>query len=160
MSSAGFLVIGVGNRFRGDDGVGPWVADHLHRRGARAVEASGEGAGLIDLWSGSDTAVVVDAMRQDGAPGTIRCFDAHETQIPAGSFHYSSHLFGLAEAIAMARELGRLPRRLTVYGIEGDDFSAGERLSSAVRMAAERVADRIAREIAGCNGTSGQSGAT
>ena len=142
------LVIGVGNRYRRDDGVGPWVADRLRARGVRTVEASGEGAGLIDLWNEADTAVVVDAMRSAGVPGSVRRFDARHAEIPERLFAYSSHLFGLAEAISLARELDRLPRCLVVYGIEGADFTAGEGLSPAVRTAAEQVTRRVAEEIA------------
>lgn len=142
------LVIGIGNRYRRDDGVGPWVADRLGSRGLRVVEASGEGAGLIDLWREADAAFVVDAMRSAGTPGTVRRFDARHGEIPERLFAYSSHLFGLAEAISLARELDRLPRCLVVYGIEGADFAAGEGLSPAVRAAAEQVAKRVADEIA------------
>ena len=38
----------------------------------------------------------------------------------------------LPEAVELARELDRLPRRLVVYGIEGESFEAGEGLSPAV----------------------------
>ena len=141
------LIIGVGNTYRRDDGVGPWVAARLRDRGFPTVEASGEGAGLIDLWSAADTVIVIDAMRSAGATGSIRRFDARDAEIPAGLFAYSSHLFGLAEAISMARELDRLPRRLLVYGIEGEDFGAGEDLSPPVRIAAEKLVARLTKEI-------------
>ncbi|MCB9957925.1 MAG: hydrogenase maturation protease [Rhodospirillaceae bacterium] len=141
-------MIGVGNRFRSDDGVGPWVADRLAERGVRATEASGEGASLIALWEGAEAAVVVDAMASGGAPGSIRHFDAGAADIAAGTFAYSSHQFGLAEAVALARELGRLPGRLLVYGIEGESFAPGETLSSAVRAAADEVVARILADIA------------
>ena len=39
---------------------------------------------------------------------------------------------GLPEAVALARELDRLPTRLIVYGIEGESFETGEGLSDPV----------------------------
>ncbi|MCA8908361.1 MAG: hydrogenase maturation protease [Rhodospirillaceae bacterium] len=142
------LVIGVGNRYRTDDGVGPFVADRLAERGVAAREASGEGASLIGLWEGVDAAIVVDAMASRAAPGSIRRFEGATAEIPAGTFAYSSHLFGVAEAVALARELGRLPPRLVLYGIEGESFAAGEALSPPVRAAAEEVVARILTDLA------------
>lgn len=141
------LVLGIGNRFRSDDGVGPAVADRLRALGIPAEERSGEGAELIDAWQGHDTVIVVDACRSDAAPGTVLRIDAAVEPLPAGLFHYSSHLFGLAEAVETARALGRLPRRLIVFGIEGAAFGFGDSLSPAVEIAAGEVVRRVAAEV-------------
>lgn len=149
------LVIGIGNRFRCDDGVGPAVSDRLAALGIPAREHSGEGAGLIDAWTGAGRVVVVDATQSSAgagtapgtAPGTIVRLDAVGAAPPQGLFRYSSHLFGLAEAVEMARALGRLPDSLVIWGIEGADFGFGEALTPAVAEAADMVARRIAEEL-------------
>ena len=41
----------------------------------------------------------------------------------------SSHGFGLAHAVELARALGRLPSRLIVFAIQGETFDYGESLS-------------------------------
>jgi hydrogenase maturation protease len=46
------LILGIGNRFRADDGVGPAVAGRLRALGIPAGEHSGEGAGLMEAWEG------------------------------------------------------------------------------------------------------------
>lgn len=145
--SLDLLVIGVGNRWRRDDGVGPWVVDRLAAHGVAGVALSGEGAQLMDAWRGAHRAVIVDASQSGAAAGTVRRFEATETAVPTGLFHYSSHLFSVAEAIEMARILRRLPQRLTVYGIEGRDFSQGEGLSAEVAAAA-RVVEAEIRALA------------
>lgn len=141
------LVLGIGNRFRSDDGVGPVVADRLRALDIPAEERSGEGADLIDAWQGHDAVIVVDACRSGVAPGTVLRIDATAGPLPTGLFHHSSHLFGLAEAVETARALGRLPPRLTVYGIEGAAFGFGDALSPAVDAAAEEVVRRVATEV-------------
>lgn len=141
------LVLGIGNRFRSDDGVGPVVADRLRALGIPAEERSGEGADLIDAWQGHDVVVVVDACQSAAAPGTVMRIDAAAQPLPAGLFRYSSHLFGLAEAVETARALGRLPPRLTVFGIEGVAFGFGDTLSPAVGAAVEEVVRRVAAEV-------------
>jgi hydrogenase maturation protease len=64
-----------------------------------------------------------------------------------GQFRYSSHAFGVAEGIELARALGRLPCRLIVIGIEGIRFDHGESPSAEVAKAVERLAQHIAKEV-------------
>lgn len=123
--------------------MGPHVADRLAAKGVACLEVSGEGAELMDAWKSADHAVLVDAAQSGAAPGTVHRFDALAMTVPSGLFHYSSHQFSVAEAIEMARILGRLPERMTVYGIEGRDFSYGEELSPEVAVAAETVVAEI-----------------
>ena len=73
--------------------------------------------------------------------------------LPAHFAHTSTHAFGVAEAIELARALRQLPSSLVVYGVEGTTFEPGMCLSTAV---AERVhmlelladtADPLAQEL-------------
>ncbi len=145
------LVIGVGNAMRGDDGAGLAVARALAARvgpGVRVMEASGEGAALMDAWRDAETVILVDAARSGASPGTIHRFDAAKEPMPARFFHYSTHAFSVAEAVELARVLGALPPRLFVFGIEGRTFEAGAALSPEVARAAEEAAEEIARLLA------------
>lgn len=143
-------VIGVGNPFRGDDGVGRVVARRLRDRvpnGVGIVEASGEGAELMAAWEGSDTVVVIDAVQAGGAPGRVYRLDAHAEDIPRAFFNYSTHAFSVAEAVELARALRSLPPRLILYGVEGRIFDAGEGLSPGVEQAVDRVARRVLDDL-------------
>lgn len=142
------VILGIGNRYRSDDAVGPLVADRLAALGLPAREHSGEGAGLIEAWSGAEHVVVVDAMQSGARPGTVRRLDAGAEALPTGLFRYSSHRFGLAEAVETARALGRMPASLVIYGIEGRAFGFGEALSPEVAEAVEEVVRRVAGESA------------
>ena len=106
MSGTAPLVIGVGNPWRGDDGAGIEVA---RRVGGIAFE--GDGTGLVELWAGAEDAVVVDAAASGAAPGTVHRFDAAAGPLPARSLRSSTHHFGVADAIELARALDRLPPR-------------------------------------------------
>ncbi|MGB5559880.1 MAG: hydrogenase maturation protease [Paracoccaceae bacterium] len=137
------LIVGVGNRFRSDDGVGPWVAEKLRAAGHVAQIHAGDGTGLLDLFSTCDEIILVDATRSGTPPGTLITLDATRAPLRADLFHYSTHRFGLAEAVETARALGGLPRRLTVFGIEGGDFGAGIELTAPVARAAEALAAEL-----------------
>ncbi len=61
----------------------------------------------------------------------------------------STHSFGVAEAVELARALGRLPARIVVFGIEGRDFAQGEGLSPDVDAAVDEVVRRVTEEAMG-----------
>lgn len=137
------LIIGVGNRLRRDDGFGPIVAERLAQSGLPTREHSGEGAGLMDLFADLDCLILVDAAKSGARAGTIHRLNASSTPLPKGFFHYSTHLFGPAEAVEMARMLNRLPPQVHIFAVEGKDFAHGEGLSPSV----ERGAKTVEREI-------------
>ena len=144
------LVIGVGNEFRGDDAVGVLVARQLMARDLPNVTIlvqSGEGTDLMNAWEGAETVFVIDAVQSGAKPGTIHRFEAHEKPLPADFFCLSSHVFGVAEAIEIARSLGQLPSKLVVYGIEGNNFETGSSIGPAVEQAAENVVRQLLQEI-------------
>jgi hydrogenase maturation protease len=142
------LVIGVGNRDRGDDGAGPEVAARLRAQGVHAIEHAGDGLALIDLWDNHSAVVIVDAMVTGTTPGTVRRFDAAAGPLPREAFAVSSHALGIAEAVETARALGRLPAAVIVYGIEGQAFTLGAGLTSLVEQACLRVVQDILEETA------------
>lgn len=147
--SANVLVIGIGNPDRGDDGVGPMVARALEDRlspGITVLERNSDGLGLIGDWAGHDTVICIDAAAPMGEPGSIHRIDLSVSELPPDVAFTSSHAFGLAEAIALARTLGSMPQAMIVYAIEAAQFDHGAPLSAEVAAAARQVAEDVARE--------------
>ena len=144
------LIVGVGNPLRGDDGAGHAVIQHLRDlqpANVDLVTLSGEATGLIEAWTDADWVAVIDASRSDAAPATIQCFDTAAGDLPATLERRSTHGFGLAEAVALARNVGRLPARLLVYTIEGTNFEPGAALSAPVADAASALARELAETV-------------
>jgi hydrogenase maturation protease len=147
--SHGGLILGIGNEFRSDDGVGPYVARRLVERNLAGFEVSalrGDAAELMEAWDGRDAVVVIDAAQSGGVPGALHAFDAHSLDIPKHWFAGSTHSFGLEQAIELSRALGRLPERLMILGIEGRTFEPGRGLSPEVKRAADTLVDRLEAE--------------
>ena len=107
----------------------------------------GEPVGLIEDWAGADAVIVVDAVRSGAPTGTIHRLDPLAAPIPTALSQGSTHAFGLAETIELARALDRLPERLTVYGIEGACFEAGDALSPAVGAAVDAVRQELRERL-------------
>ncbi len=130
----GRIVIGVGNRDRGDDAAGIAVAEQVTGTISRVVPSGA--MDLYELWTAHDSVVIVDAMRSDATPGTVRHFDVSTTPLPSEAFA-STHSFGPATGIELARALGRLPARIEVIGIEVGDLAVGSVMSEPVEAAVE-----------------------
>lgn len=143
------LVVGFGNEVRGDDAIGIVIASGLERRAGafKVARQVGDGLSLLELWEGVDTVIIIDAANSGAAPGTIHRFDAHIEPLPGDLFHCSTHVFGVAEAIELARALDRLPSKVIIYGIEGENFDAGSQLSPALQDAAREVESRVLKDL-------------
>lgn len=141
---ASVCVICVGNRMRGDDGIGPRVADAIRERGipARLTICDGDPARMMAAWDGAELAIVVDAVNAGEAAGFIIEWDAVADDPPRAAFTGSTHAFGVAEAIALARALGSLPPRTVIVGIQIGALGPGEGLSPPV---ADAIPDVVAR---------------
>jgi hydrogenase maturation protease len=111
------------------------------------LEREGEPTGLIDAWGAGDEVWLIDAVVSGARPGTVHRLDATADALPAELFRTSTHHFGLAEAVEIARAVGRLPARLVVYGIEGASFDTGDRLSAEVEAAAAQVVAALREEV-------------
>jgi len=140
------LVVGLGNRDRGDDAVGPRVAERLRGRlpaGVDLVVHAGGGLDLLEVWEGCSEVVVVDAVRGSGPAGDVVRLDASREPVASTVAPASSHGIGLAEAVELARSLDRLPERLIVVGVEAGSFEPGAALSPALEHALARAADTV-----------------
>ena len=138
------VVVGLGSQYRGDDGVGPLIvrelARHLDTRDCRVrVVEQAEPSALLDLWEDVDFALIVDAVRTRGSPGSLTILEAGTSgeALPASVWQRTgrggTHALGLAACIELARVLERLPRRLLVVGVEGARFERGVDLTDPVR---------------------------
>ncbi|RPF30853.1 hydrogenase maturation protease [Streptomyces sp. TLI_185] len=149
-------VIGVGNEFRRDDGVGWAVLARLRERagqrplppGTALATCDGDPGRLIGLWEGADLAVVVDAAHaHPGVPGRVHRLELDNGLI-AQPQTTSSHGLGLGEAVELARVLGVLPVHLVVYAVEGAESALGNGLSPAVQDAVEPLVRAVESELA------------
>ncbi len=145
------VVVGIGNEFRKDDGVGLYVSRLIQERTDREIEVVDgvpDGYALIETWDDSSFVFVIDCVASENNSGTVFRFDALIEKIPSNLFDgFSTHSISVVDAIELARTLGRLPKSLIVFGIEGKDYSPGTELSPEVKMAADQLVDQIIDEI-------------
>jgi hydrogenase maturation protease len=142
-------LLGIGSPW-GDDRVGMLavqaMADIFHPAQVAVSVHDRPGATLISLLRGTRTAVLVDAVRSGARPGTLHRMEG-EAVFAAGRNLSSTHGFGLADALALAEELGDGPSRLVLWGVEIEAADFTEKLSPAVRAALPGLVGAVSDEV-------------
>lgn len=145
-ASTEWIIISLGHRFRGDDGVGPYVLERLrNRRGVNltCIENSGDMTRLLEDWRGRRVCLV-DAVADESRPvGEVLWLNGLVEALPASACTTSSHGLNLREALELGRILGALPLELHICGICGENFASGTEMSPPVATAAARVEQSI-----------------
>ena len=129
----------LGSRYRGDDALGPLVADRLREARVPVLDCADEPTRLLDEWAGLETVVIVDAVLTGAPVGTPYRVDVADEPLPRELGLASTHAVGVADALELGRTLGRAPRRVVVLGVEGAAFGMGDEMSPAVAAAVDGV---------------------
>lgn len=127
------LIIGVGNRMRGDDQVGLSVSEAL----AKSLETHADVAyctkdvmSLLELWKSREQVFVLDALLTGAKPpGFVHSFLVNSDPIPAEYCQTSTHVLDVVQVIELSSALGTLPPTLKLYGIEARSFKLGSGLT-------------------------------
>jgi hydrogenase maturation protease len=148
------LILGLGNPILSDDGAGCLVAtalkDRLKEPEIDVLEASVAGLDLLELLSGYDRAIIIDAIQTgEGTPGQIYQL---EPDILSDTRHSGTpHDVNLATALELGRKLSLpLPQQIIIFAIETKDVTSfGEKCSPEVTKAIPACADMILQELKG-----------
>ncbi|OBI82209.1 hydrogenase maturation protease [Mycobacterium sp. 1245805.9] len=147
-ASGGIVVIGLGNRYRGDDGVGVAVAAELNRLAlpaVRVVADIAEPTGLLEAWSGAALAVVIDAaVGTPPTPGRVRRCGLSDVAVSGG---LSSHSIDIVRTHALGEALGRVPDELVLLTVEVADVGHGTGLTPPVARAVPEVLRLVLAEL-------------
>jgi hydrogenase maturation protease len=144
------LVLGLGNLLLGDDGLGPLAVDRLIRRydapeGVTVLDGGTLGLSLLPYLEDAERAILVDAIRGDGPPGTLIRIEGDEVA-PTVAARLSPHQVGVADLLDGARWRDRYPSSLVLLGLvpQGLDLRVG--LSPALDAALPALIERIVVE--------------
>jgi hydrogenase maturation protease len=146
------LLVGLGNDFMGDDGVGVAVAKILEKRGlppnVDLLEGSVDGFTLLELMPRYERVIVVDAADMGLEPGEWRAFEA-KPELLGKNLRTLTHLFSLGEALELAERLGLNLPPIKIYAIQPKfiGFTGKLRLTSSVARAAQAVVASLQKEL-------------
>jgi hydrogenase maturation protease len=144
------LVLGLGNVLCGDDGLGA-VAVHLLARRYRApdgvsvLDGGTLGLSLLPHLEEAREAILVDAIRGDGPPGSFVRLEGDEVA-PAVAGRLSVHQVGVADLLEGARWRERYPSRVILLGLVPESLELGLQRTPAVEAALPDLVERIVAE--------------
>jgi len=148
------IIIGIGNRYRGDDGIGPLVLDRIDMKmnpHFDLVESDGEPTGLISLFRGRDWCIFIDAIIPNVhlkfSPGMVVSVDLLMEGNNKGTELSSTHTGGLFDAIGLASVLGCLPKKVFLVGVVGSTFGSCAPLSESVQLAIQQAIEEVGQLV-------------
>ncbi len=144
------LVLGVGNPFRRDDGIGPAVISHLQSdkalEGVDLLDGGTDGLSLLEYIKEYENALIVDAVEMGMVPGEVRIFSPEEAKLTIRTDALSTHGFGLAEVIGLMETL-EITTNLCIIGIQAKDISFGEGLSPEISSKIEEILELVKKNL-------------
>ena len=148
------LVLGIGNPILGDDGVGVHVAQELAKKirgkDVDVKNASFDGLNLLELITGYDKLIVIDAiMADDDKVGEIYKLTPENISELAG-FTTSPHHSNLASTIEMGKKLlpGRMPEEVTIFAVGTQEVTqVTEEMTDKVSEAIPKVVSLVSEEV-------------
>lgn len=150
--SARVGVIGLGNVLMGDDAFGPWVVQTLlagyeFPDGVSVEDLGTPGLDLVPYLADLDALVLVDTVRSEAPPGSLRLYRRAQILEHPPPARLSPHDPGVKEALLATEFAGRGPREVLLVGAVPAGTAMGVHLSPAVREAVPLAVAEVLREL-------------
>jgi hydrogenase maturation protease len=144
-----YLILACGNTLRGDDGVGPWLAEWTENRfrdepAVRVLSRQQWSPELAEDIAQAQSVLFVDCSI-DSAPGAVQIVEVEPSVSTEG---LATHHSGAPELLAMSHDLyNSLPRNAQLLTIGAGSTELGEEFSDAVRAALPKACNLLERTI-------------
>jgi hydrogenase maturation protease len=145
-------VLGIGNVLMGDDGFGPAAVrafEAAHDTGAdvEVVDVGTPGLDLMPWFCDADALIIVDTVKSDAPPGTIRIYDKPAILEHAPAVRVGPHDPGVKDALHAVEFAGRGPRAVTLVGVVPQHVGMSTDLSQPVRDAIPAAVAAVAHTL-------------
>jgi hydrogenase maturation protease len=146
-------VIGLGNVLVGDDAFGPHVVQTLLAGyemppEVEVLELGTPGFDLIPYLMDASALIVVDTVKSDAAPGTMKLYRRPEILDRPPPPRLSPHEPGLMETLLTLEMIGSAPQEVLVVGTVPASLKTGIALSPAVSAAVPLAVETVVEELA------------
>lgn len=142
-------IIGIGNIFKCDDGIGVKLVQELRGRKVsqdlKLIDASSSGLKVIHNLKNLDKVIIVDAVKFGGNPGDFIFFSPDEVNTLRKSV--SSHESGILEILKLSEKLDESPQEVIIMGIEPGDTSFNQELSPKLKENFSKLAEELCKKI-------------
>jgi hydrogenase maturation protease len=146
-------VLGLGNVLMGDDGIGPYVVEALNAAyefpaEVTVIDVGTPGLDLAPFLIGADAIIVIDSVRADSPPGTLRVYARDALLAHAPPQRLGPHDPGFKQTLLTLDFAGCGPPRVLLVGVVPRTTAPCPRLSAAVRGAVPAAMGAVVAELA------------
>jgi len=142
-------VIGLGNRLRGDDGIGPEVVRILQENHAaefsEVIDAGADALTILQTLLEHQPVLVIDCARMGLPPGSVRQWSAGDACFDLSAHRLSLHGFNLADIWQIAKALG-VRVSFNIIGIQPGTLEFNCGLSEPVRKNLPAIVNMVREE--------------
>jgi hydrogenase maturation protease len=149
---ADITVIGLGNVLVGDDAFGPFVVHTLAARyqeppGVTFCDLGTPGLDLVPHIAGVRYLIVVDTVKMQAPPGTVRCYRKADLVACGPTPRTNPHQPSLADTLLLLELQGLAPEEVFLVGTAPDSYDTGAPLTQAVRAAVDPTIELVVAEL-------------
>jgi hydrogenase maturation protease len=146
-------VVGLGNVLVGDDAFGPHAVQTLRATfdvgpDVEILDLGTPGFDLIPHLMGAEALIVVDTVKADAPPGSLRLYTRRQIIDKPPPPRLSPHEPGLMETLLTLEMIGDAPRDVLVVGVVPRSTETGIALSEEVRAAIPAAVEAVVAELA------------
>ena len=146
------VVLGLGNPLMSDEGIGGFLVGQLEKRAGEfpAVEFIDAGTGGMNLLyhlEDRKKVIIIDCAFMDTEPGTIKRFGPEEVVSVKKLAHLSLHEVDILKVIELAKQLGKCPDEIVIFGIEPDSVEMNMELTGTLAGRIDEYVEQIAKEL-------------
>jgi hydrogenase maturation protease len=151
------LICGVGNKLKGDDGLGPFVVERLEEEGSLPPGVDLADYGISGFkcalkLEGYQKVIFIDAFSLPGSePGRLHRLEVTKERLmnspKLSDFSLSMHETDLERIMATAAVLGIYPDQVVIVGCQPADTTVRLGLTAAVEKAVPEIIRLVKAEI-------------
>lgn len=142
-------VIGIGNPFKGDDGIGLKLLEEIEKKDipedVRTYDMGSETFDLIHVLKDLDKAIIIDAVQFGGSPGDYRFFTPDEVNSLKKSD--TPHGTDILEVLSLSEKLDEMPEKILIMGVQPKDTDLGEGFSRPLESNVPELVEKLYEKI-------------
>ncbi len=145
-------IIGFGNKYRSDDGIGIRVIEELKKldsfKEVEVIDGGTSGTDLLFLAKECKKIIIIDAIDIGKDAGQVVCIKASDIEefIKGDYKSLSLHDLNLCDVLKIIREL-KIDTEILIIGVKPENIGFGESLTPEIEKKIPGIITRIKKEI-------------
>src|SRR5690606_1156673 len=115
--------------------------------GAEIRDVGTPGLDLVPHLAGIEHVIVLDTVKSDAAPGSVRCYRTEELKARGPSARTNPHQPTLADTLFFLEVQDMAPKGVLLVGVVPEGYVTGSPLSRDVRAAVAEAISRVVAEL-------------